>query len=315
MPFLERVTAGRKTPPERLEEVAEHYRHFGGVSPINAQNRAVIEALERVLDDRGPKLPVYWGNRNSEPFLVDTVRQMRADGIARAVCFVTSAYSSYSSCRQYLDDIAGARAAVGEGAPVIDKLRVFFNHPGFVGPQIEKVRAALDSLPEDRLAAAHMVFTAHSVPMTMAETSSYVDQLRETCRLVVEGTGERPWELVYQSRSGPPNVPWLEPDIIEHLEKLHADGVTTVVVVPVGFVSDHLEVRFDLDVAAAETADRLGMLMVRAETVGADPAYVEMIRSLIVERMSEKPTRPTLGDLPPSHDICAPDCCPAPRLS
>ncbi|MGH2754272.1 MAG: ferrochelatase [Actinomycetota bacterium] len=307
MPFLERVTGGRGVPRARLEEVAQHYHLFGGVSPINAQNRAVIEALEEGID-----LPIYWGNRNSAPLLTDTVQRMADDGITRAICFVASAYSSYSGCRQYREDIAAAQSAVGPGAPKIDKLRVFFNHPGFIEPQTEKVKVALAAIPEERRAGVHLVFTAHSVPRAMAETSSYVDQLLESSRLVSAATGDHPWALVYQSRSGPLEVPWLEPDVVAHLEKLSAEGVTDVIVVPIGFVSDHLEVRYDLDVEAAATAARLGLNMVRAEAVGAHPAYVRMIVDLIAERFGTGPSRAALGKFPASHDICARDCCPAP---
>ena len=300
MPFLEHVTRGRGVPRERLEEVAEHYMLFDGVSPINDQNRAVIEALEEKID-----LPIYWGNRNSEPFITDTMQRMADNGVKRAICFVTSAFSSYSGCRQYREDIALAQEAVGAAAPQVDKLRVFFNHPGFIEPQTEKVIAALDQAAEARL-----VFTAHSVPVSMAETSSYVDQLREAARLVSEGSGGKEWDLVYQSRSGPPQVPWLEPDIADHLEELAAEGVRDVVVVPIGFVSDHMEVKFDLDVEAAEVAERLGLNMVRAGTVGDDPKYIDMIVELVEERMTADPERRTLGSLPPSHDVCARDCCP-----
>lgn len=312
MPFLETVTAGRGVPRERLEEVAHHYHLFGGVSPINSQNRAVVAALQELLDEHGPRLPIYWGNRNSKPFIADTMRRMADDGIERAVCFVTSAYSSYSGCRQYREDIAAAQAEVGDRAPKVDKLRVFFNHPGFVHPQIEKVRIALEAIPEKRRSNVHLAFTAHSIPVTMAENSSYVDQLRETCALVASSVGGLSWELVYQSRSGPAHIPWLEPDIGDHLEKLHADGVRDVVVVPVGFVSDHLEVRFDIDVEAAEKAASLGLNMVRAEAVGAHPAYIRMIRDLIAERSAPAPERVCVGSMPVSHDICGRDCCPAP---
>jgi protoporphyrin/coproporphyrin ferrochelatase len=307
MPFLEHVTRGRNVPRERLEEVAEHYMHFGGVSPINDQNRDVIEALQEKVD-----LPVFWGNRNSEPFITDTMRLMADDDVKRAICFVTSAFSSYSGCRQYREDIAMAQAEVGPRAPKVDKLRVFFNHPGFIEPQIEKVLSALDEIPEGRRGAAHLAFTAHSVPAIMAETSSYVEQLMEASRLVADGTGDRAWTLAYQSRSGPPNVPWLEPDIADHLEELAVDGVTDVVVVPIGFVSDHMEVAYDLDVEAAQVAERLGLKMVRAETVGRHPKYVDMIVELIEERTAAGPDRRALGTMPASHDVCARDCCPAP---
>jgi ferrochelatase len=272
------------------------------VSPINAQNRSVIAALREMLPQRGLDLPVYWGNRNARPFLQDALREMRADGGQRAVAFVASAYSSYSGCRQYREDIARAQATLGGGAPKVDKLRVFYNHPGFVEPQVEKVNVALEAIPAQRRASARVAFTAHSVPTRMAETSSYVQQLTEACRLVVARLEhEHAWELVYQSRSGPSQVPWLEPDISDHIAELPSEGVTDVVVVPVGFVSDHLEVRFDLDVEAA-----------RAEAVGAHPRYIDMICDLVAERMAAGPERVALGDCGPSHDICGATCCPAP---
>ncbi|HEX2027005.1 MAG TPA: ferrochelatase, partial [Nitriliruptorales bacterium] len=255
LPFLARVAAGRGVPPERLDEVADHYRLFGGVSPLNAQSRAVIAALREELAARGPHLPVYWGNRNAPPFLADTLRQMRADGIRRAVCFVTSPFSSYPSCHQYLEDLARARADVGDGAPVVDKLRTFHDHPGFVEAQVRSVRVALHAVPEGRWDATHLAFTAHSIPIALAAASDYEAQLREASRLVAERVGgDHVWELVWQSRSGPAGVPWLEPDVVDHLDELASEGVTDVVVVPIGFVSDHLEVRYDLDVEAAARA-------------------------------------------------------------
>jgi protoporphyrin/coproporphyrin ferrochelatase len=312
LPFMANVTRGRGVPPARLEEVSSHYQLFGGVSPINSQNRAVIGALREQLRRSGPDLPVYWGNRNWHPMLADTMKQMRDDGVRRAVAFVTSAYSSYSGCRQYREDIARAQATVGDGAPKVDKLRVFYNHPGFIEPQVEKVDVALKAIPPDRRAAARLAFTAHSVPIRMADTSSYTQQLSEACRLVAERLEyAHDWDLAWQSRSGPPQVPWLEPDIVDHIEKLHSAGVEDLVVVPVGFVSDHLEVRYDLDIQAAETAARLGMNMVRAEAVGAHPRYIRMIRDLIVERMTAGPERIALGECGPSHDICGATCCPA----
>ena len=310
LPFMENVTRGRGIPRERLIEVSEHYQLFGGVSPINAQNRAVIAALRELLDVEGPHLPVYWGNRNWHPYVTDAVRQMKEDGVRRAVAFATSAWSSYSGCRQYREDIARAIDEVGEGAPEIDKVRHFFDHPGFIGPQALRVTTALAAIPEERRAGAHLAFSAHSIPIAMAEVSSYEAQLEEACRLVAEEVGrDHPWELVWQSRSGPPSVPWLEPDIGDHLATLHDKGVTDVVVVPIGFVSDHLEVQFDLDVEAAEIATDLGINMVRAGAVGAHPDYVRMIRDLVVERMEAAPERPSLSPIGPSHDICDPDCC------
>lgn len=310
MPFLERVTRGRGVPRERLEEVAHHYHLFGGVSPINEQNRALIQSLEDLLDAEGPALPVYWGNRNWHPLIEETMERMKVDGVQRALAFVTSAFSSYSACRQYREDITRAQASVGAGAPIVDKIRHFYNHPGFIEPQADKVRIAIGSIPEERRAAARLAFTAHSVPVAMASASDYEAQLQEACHLVAERTApDARWDLVYQSRSGAPHVPWLEPDILDHLATLSAQEVTDVVVVPIGFVSDHLEVRFDLDVEAVAKAADLGINLVRAQTVGAHPAFVRMIRDLIRERIEGTEERLALGRRGPSHDICAADCC------
>jgi len=308
VPFLENVTRGRNVPRERLLDVAHHYERFGGVSPINEQNRALIAALEAELKAKGPDLPVYFGNRNWHPFVTDTVRQMRDDGIRRAIVFVTSAFSCYSGCRQYREDIIGAIEAV-EGAPEFDKLRVYFNHPGFIGPSVENLRAALEQLPEERRARAHVAFTAHSLPLGMAKASAYEEQLSEACRLVAQGSGCEDYALVYQSRSGPPHVPWLEPDILDYMDGLAKSGVNDLVILPIGFISDHMEVLFDLDIEAVEKAQELGMNMVRAATVGTAPAFVSMIRELILERMTAQPERRVLGRLGPSHDICPVDCC------
>ena len=314
IPFLENVLRGRNVPRERMLEVAEHYQHFGGVSPINQQNRELIQALEQELAEHGPQLPIYWGNRNWHPLLPDTLGQMKQAGVGRALAFVTSAYSSYSGCRQYREDIARAREAVGEGAPEIHKLRAFYNHPGFIEPQTERVEAALAEIPADRRAATVLTFTAHSIPNSMAETSDYVSQLQEACRLVSGGLSESlSWQLVYQSRSGPPTQPWLEPDICDHLRQLAAAGTRDVIVVPVGFISDHLEVLFDLDTEAQQLAEELGLNMVRAGTVGTHPRFVAMIRELILERIEPATPRLALGDQGPRSDTCAEDCCPAPR--
>lgn len=311
VPFLEQVTRGRNIPRERLVEVGAHYDLFGGVSPINAANRALIAALEEELRTAGPDLPVYWGNRNWHPFLVDTLRRMAGDGVRRAVCFVTSAYSSHSSCRQYLDDIETARAEVGERAPVVDKLRPFFDHPGFIEPMTENVTVALAALPAPLRTGAPLVFSAHSIPSAQAALCDYEAQLREASRLVAARAGQgHPWALVYQSRSGPPSQPWLEPDVRDHLGALAADGARAAVLVPIGFVTDHVEVIYDLDIQAAATASSLGMEVVRAATVGTAPAFVTMIRELIAERTEDAPRR-ALGTLPPRPLSCAPGCCPA----
>jgi ferrochelatase len=310
LPFLENVLRGRNVPRERMMAVAEHYYHFGGKSPINDQNRALIGSLESLLAAEGPHLPVYWGNRNWHPLLADTLRQMRADGVRRALAFFTSAYSSYSGCRQYRENIAAARSEVGDGAPEVDKLRVFYNHPGFVGPVSENVKAALARIPEDRRASAHIAFTAHSIPTAMAETSRYVEQLNETCRLVASAVGIEDFKLVFQSRSGPPTQSWLEPDICDHIRTVHAGGRSDVVVCPVGFISDHLEVIYDLDTEAAVVSAELGVNMIRAATVGTHPDFIRMIRDLIVERIDTRVPRLALGSLGPSHDVCPADCCP-----
>src|SRR5215207_2888408 len=309
MPFLENVTRGRNIPRERLEEVAEHYAHFGGVSPINGQNRTLIEAVERELAGHGIDLPVYFGNRNWHPLLQDTIEMMRADGVRNSLLFVTSAYSSYSSCRQYREDVARALDALREEDMRFDKIRVFYNHPGFVEPMARRVREALDSLPRDQRDAAEIIFTAHSIPVSMAKGCAYERQLREVSRLVAGIAGATRYQLAWQSRSGPPHVPWLEPDILDELQRLHATGVDDVIVVPIGFISDHLEVLFDLDVEAQNRARELGMSMIRVPTVGTDPVFVAMIRELIEERLQENPERRFLGGLGAGHDVCALDCC------
>ena len=312
MPFLKNVTHGRGVPPERLLEVAEHYYHFDGVSPINAQNRALLTALRALLDARGPALPLYWGNRNWQPLLTDTVARMADDGIRRALAFVTSAFASYSSCRQYLDDIARARAEVGARAPVIDKLRLYWDHPGFIEPMAEHTEAALAALPAEARAGAHLAFTAHSVPRAMADGSAYVAQLEEASGLVAGRLRSRHlWTLAFQSRSGSPSQPWLEPDIRDHLATLRAQGVNDVVLVPIGFVSDHLEIRWDLDTEAAARARELGLRLARAATVGTHPRFVAMIRELVLERTEAAP-RLSLARGGPAPDTCVPGCCPPP---
>jgi ferrochelatase len=320
LPFLENVLRGRNVPRERMLEVADHYQHCGGRSPINDQNRALIAALEKELAAHGPHLPIYWANRNWHPLLPDTFRQMKTDGIQRALAFVTSAYSSYSSCRQYLENIAAARAEVGPGAPQVDKLRAFFNHPGFIEPMIENTRGALEKLPADRRQHAELIFTAHSIPTAMAAGCRYEEQLRDASRLVAEGisslslserAGVRvPWTLVYQSRSGPPQQPWLEPDICDFLENHHSKSpVRDAVIVPIGFISDHMEIVYDLDTEARQLCEQLGINIIRAATVGTHPRFVRMIRELIEERFYDLPTRHALGALGPTHDVCPSDCC------
>ncbi len=310
IPFLRNVTAGRDVPPERLEEVAEQYLGSGGVSPLPAHDRAFVAAVGDALAEAGIGLPVYLGNRNWHPMLADTLRRMADDGIERALAFVTSAYSSYSGCRQYREDIERARLAVGEGAPQVDKIRPFFDHPGFVEPMVERVAEALRRLPGSRL-----VFTAHSLPLAMASASDYEAQLRAVGGLLADAVGHDEWDLVWQSRSGPPRVPWLEPDIGDHLRSLAADGVGEVTVVPIGFVADHQEVRYDLDTQAAAVAAEVGITMERAGTVGLHPRYVRMVVELVAERLDGHPPaeRPSCSPLGPRPDVCPVGCCPAPR--
>ncbi|WP_117215538.1 ferrochelatase [Allorhizocola rhizosphaerae] len=307
MPFLENVTRGRGVPAERLAEVAEHYMRFGGVSPINQQCRELRAAIEADFAANGVNLPVYWGNRNWHPMVEDTMARMRADGVKRAMAFATSGFGSYSSCRQYLEDLVR-----GGQPPVVDKLRHYHDHPGYVEPFIDAKREALKKL--DPGLPTRLVFTAHSIPVSMARSAGpaggrYEAQLRETAALVAE-PGEA-WDLVWQSRSGPPHIPWLEPDVNDHLRVLAKEGVAQVVVVPIGFISDHLEVLWDLDEQAAATARELGLGFARAATPGTDPRFVAMVRDLVVERTSSGTPRAQLGKL--DHwDVCPAHCCPAP---
>ncbi len=324
MPFVRNVTRGRGIPPERLEAVAEHYYAVGGVSPINQQCRDLIAALRDDFGAAGLDLPIYWGNRNWEPYLTGTVAAMAADGVRHALAFATSAYSSFSSCRQYLDDVDRAREQAGPGAPRIDKIRRFFNHPGFVEPFAENARAALAAVPADVRDGAHLVFTAHSVPLAMAAHSGppgngapepggrYVAELTEAASLIAERTdaGAHPWDLVYQSRSGPPSQPWLEPGVLDHLGDLAKAGAPAAVIIPVGFVSDHMEVRHDLDTEAVETAAALGLPVVRAATPWYHPQFRAMIIDLVRERLGPQGSpRAALGRLGPSTDACPPGCC------
>lgn len=333
VPFLANVTRGRGIPEERLKEVGKHYFLFGGVSPINAQNRALLAALREDFSAHGLDLPVYWGNRNWAPYLTDTLREMVGDGHRRIAVLATSAYASYSGCRQYRENLADALAALeAEGLPVprVDKLRHYFNHPGFVEPMVEGVLASLAELPDEVRPDAHLAFTTHSIPLSAADTSgpveahgdggAYVAEHLDVARLIVDAVRERtgvahPWRLVYQSRSGAPHIPWLEPDICDHLETLHGDGVPAVVMAPIGFVSDHMEVLYDLDTEATAKAAELGLPVRRSATVGADPRFAAAVRDLVLERAAAErglaPQRCALGALGASHDLCPVGCCPA----
>ncbi|MFE4060393.1 ferrochelatase [Streptomyces sp. NPDC059096] len=333
VPFLENVTRGRGIPRERLKEVGQHYFLFGGVSPINEQNRVLLDALRKDFAGHGLDLPVYWGNRNWAPYLTDTLREMAADGRRRIAVLATSAYASYSGCRQYREDLAAALVTLaGEGIepPRVDKLRHYFNHPGFLDPMIDGVLASLADLPEDVREGAHLAFTTHSIPTAAADTSgpaeghgdggAYVAQHLDVARLVVAAVREEtgiayPWRLVYQSRSGAPHIPWLEPDICDHLETLSGENVPAVVMAPIGFVSDHMEVLYDLDTEATAKAAELGLPVRRSATVGADPRFAAAVRDLVLERAAAERGRSVercaLGALGPSHDLCPVGCCPA----
>lgn len=326
VPFLENVTRGRGIPRERLVEVGQHYFLFGGRSPINDQNRALLAAIREDLAGNGIDLPVYWGNRNWDPYLVDTLTQMRDDGITRAAVLTTSAYSSYSSCRQYREDLAAAAGAV-EGAPRLERLRQYFNHPGFIDPVVDATLAGLAALPDDVRDQAELVFVTHSIPTEMAATSggdgdAYVRQhlsaaAEATSRVRQQAGRDHQHNLVYCSRSGSPQTPWLEPDVNDHLAAVAEAGGRAVVMVPIGFVSDHMEVIYDLDTEALATAKELGLAATRAATPGVDPRFVTMVRDLLVERAAaergEDPARPAVGDMPAWREICAVGCCPNPR--
>jgi ferrochelatase len=369
MPFLENVVRGKNVPRERLLEVARHYELFDGISPINGQNRALLASLVAELNANGPPLPVYWGNRNWHPMLDEAVAQMAEDGVERALAFVTSPFGSYPGCRQYLEDIELARQTVGPAAAKIDKLRLFYNHPGFIEPTAERVAAAWDEIPPERREDALLLFTAHSIPVAMAERSPYERQLREACRLVAkvlsevsplplgEGPGVRAagsgqwsvasgqhettvanpqslipnplshdphpspppkgegtkkgviFDLAFQSRSGPPSQAWLEPDIRDRIRQLPAEGIRDIVLVPIGFLAENMEVVYDLDVKVAGLCDELGVNMVRASVVANHPRFVRMIRELVIERLDPASPRLSLGSAGPWPDECPADCC------
>ncbi|MBY0357589.1 MAG: ferrochelatase [Candidatus Obscuribacterales bacterium] len=304
MPFLENVTRGRNIPKERLLSVAHHYELFDGISPINGQNRLLIQALEKRLEEAGPSLPIYWGNRNWHPFLKDTLLKMKQDGIKKAVAFVTAAYSSYSSCRQYLEDIEQARIAVGDDAPLVEKIRAFYNHPAFIKVNATHLLEAIKQIPQERQKQCKIVFTAHSIPASMADNCAYADQLNQACKLVSEQIGINNWQLAYQSRSGPPSQPWLEPDICDYINHLHKQEQTKdLIVLPIGFISDHMEVIYDIDIEAKQLCQSLGINLVRASTAGTNPDFVEMVRELILEKIEKRDVEAC---------ACPPQCCPRP---
>lgn len=308
MPFLENVLRGKNVPRQRMLEVAEHYKHFGGISPINQQNRNLLAAIKAEFSAHGVDLPLYWGNRNWHPMFAQTLRQMRDDGCRRTLAFFTSMFSSYSGCRQYRENLIAAREEAGPDSPHVDKLRMAFNHPGFIEPMAENLASAIASIQGDR--ATPVFFTAHSIPQAMADHCSYEKQLAEACRLVAEVADVSDWQLVFQSRSGPPQQPWLEPDVCDAIEASDDDRrLEKIVIVPIGFVSDHIEVLFDIDEEAAQICEQRGIRMARAQTVGTHPRFVSMIRELVQERMGGTTDRPAMGTFGSWHDVCPADCC------
>ncbi len=314
MPFLENVLRGKNVPRERMLEVSEHYRHYDGISPINEQNRELMKAIETEFAASGVDLPVYWGNRNWKPMFADTLRQMRDDGCKRTLAFFTSMFSCYSGCRQYRENIIAAREEIGVGAPIVEKVRMGFNHPGFVNSMSDSLAVAFAEL-ESKPNEATVFFTAHSIPMSMADNCDYEKQLREACRLVAQASGATDWKLVFQSRSGPPSQPWLEPDVCDEITTMHQAGeLQKLVILPIGFVSDHMEVMYDLDEEAAVLCKEHGIPMARAATAGTSKSFVEMIRKLVQERLTAESsdqtvTKEAVGALGPWHDVCPADCC------
>jgi ferrochelatase len=308
MPFLRNVLRGKNVPESRMVQVAHHYEQFNGVSPINGQNRILIENMKEELTRRGIDLPIYWGNRNWHPMLTDTIAQMEADGIKSALAFVTSAYSSYSGCRQYLEDIEKAKTEAGSDITV-DKMRVFYNHPLFVEANIENVNEGLQKFADKN--EVHVAFTAHSIPMAMANNCDYEKQLSETCEMIASRLGITNFKLVYQSRSGPPTQPWLEPDICDHMRALHKAGVSHLLIHPVGFVSDHMEILYDLDTEARDLAKELGMQFERTSTAGTNAKFASLMADLVEERLESESgiVKKTVGCFPARADVCPPDCC------
>ncbi len=311
LPFLRNVLKGRNVPEQRMLAVARHYELFNGVSPINEQNRRLISALSPVIEFDGPKLPIYWGNRNWHPHLKDTVMQMADDGIKRAIAFVTAGYSSYSSCRQYLENIEEARQAVGVNAPQIDKIAPFYNHPDFIATNADNLIVALSRLEEESRKEAEVIFTAHSIPGSMAEGCCYVAQLEEAAHLIVDKAqiGNK-WRIAYQSRSGSPSQVWLEPDINLAIKGIGQKGGKYVVIAPIGFVSDHMEILYDLDTESKQLCQQLGIVYTRANTAGTHPGFVSMIKKLVDEKIMQASAEQQNGDLITNNEFCFNDCCP-----
>lgn len=295
IPFLDNVLRGKNVPEERKMEVAHHYEMFGGVSPINAQNRELKSLLEEKLKQENIELPVFWGNRNWKPYLKDALIEMKQKGVKNALAYFTSAYASYSGCRQYQDNIEDARKLIGEEAPNVQRLALFFDHPNFIQANVERIQEQLANVSDPTHNGVHLVFTAHSIPISMAKSSAYVDQLNRACELVAEKVGVDSWKLAFQSRSGPPQIPWLEPDINDHLKTVQQKKV---IVSPIGFVSDHMEVIYDLDVEAKQTAEELGLGFFRTKSAGNHPLMIEMIVDLVKNQKVM---------------VCKPDCCSPPR--
>ncbi len=308
-PFIDHVLKGKNVPEERKKEVAHHYELFDGVSPINRQNRQLIKALKIELKAHNINLPVYWGNRNWHPFLTDTMKAMIDNSVTNAISFVTSAFSGYSSCRQYLEDIEQSRVSVGPNAPAVDKIRLFYNHPGFIESNADHIKTVFSRLTDVRKDSIWIIFTAHSIPNTMAENSNYEKQLHDSCKLTSSALQHPHWSLAYQSRSGSPQTPWLGPDICDHLMEVKEKNFTNVIIAPIGFVSDHMEVIFDLDTEAADFCAEHGIRMERSMTASTHPKFVSMVRELISERLCDDQNPRYLGTMGSAPDHCSKNCC------
>ncbi len=318
IPFLERISHGRKIPESRLAEVAERYNQFDGVSPINERMRSLSSTVSAELETRGHDLPVFWGNRNAPPFLTDVVADLRDTGVKRVLAWIASPYSSYPSCRQYREDLDAARQSVGSGSPVIDRVRPHHDHPGLIETAADRLTEALAQLPSDRRAGAHLLFSAHSIPVSMAETCAYEEQIVDAAQLVsqiVDPKGRHPWDVVWQSRSGSPQTPWLEPDIGDRITELSTFGTQAIATSPIGFAIENFEIKWDLDIEAANRAQEVGIAFARAQTADNDPRFASMLVDLYEERIFDNPSRRSLGALDLRPDICPKNCCPAPTKS
>ncbi|HJP15728.1 MAG TPA: ferrochelatase [Acidimicrobiales bacterium] len=316
-PFLESVTAGRNIPADRLTEVADRYLSRGGISPVNERMRSILDSVQKVLEREQLDIPVFWGNRNSTPFIEEAIEEIDRQGLTEVAAWITSPYRSYSSCRQYLEQIEAGMERV-DGRVSVTRLRPHFDHPGCIETAADRLTEALLSLPKEKQEETRLLFSAHSLPMSDVETCSYVEEINEAARLIserVDPKNKLSWEVVWQSRSGPPQVPWLVPDVCDRIGELAAEGISSIAISPVGFIVHNFEIEWDLDVEAAECADGHGMAFVRAETADSDPRFAEMIVDLLKENFSQHPVPLSLGNLGITPVPCPSDCCPSPSRS